>query len=63
MAEKRKLSDVEDECLISFIEVHPELFNANHANYKNIIRKEHLWIEIAKSLERDGRFYTKIIMK
>lgn len=57
MSAKRKFSDVEDETLISFVESHPELYDANDRNYKNLALRENLWREYANSVGRNGEYF------
>lgn len=41
----------DEEKIISFVKLNPELYNPKHANYKNKEHKDRLWNDLAKSLE------------
>lgn len=47
---RRKLSELDDEKLIQFVENHPELFDPNEAKYKDIAHRSKLWNEIATNI-------------
>lgn len=41
----------DEEKIISFVKLNPELYNPKHANYKNKEHKDRLWNNFAISLE------------
>lgn len=44
----------QEEKIISFVKQHPELYNPKHSEYKNKIRRDQLWNDLAKTMDKIG---------
>lgn len=55
MAEKRKLTDLECEALISEVQSRPCLWNDRHNDFKNSVVTKKLWEEVGKAINLSGK--------
>lgn len=60
---KFKMAPGEEKALVAFVAAHPELYDKGHSQYKNMIRKDQLWKEIAEELKKDSMYIIKISSK
>lgn len=44
----------EEEQIISFVKLHPELYNLKHSDYKNKIKKDQLWNDLGITMNKKG---------
>lgn len=50
-----KFSEIEDHQLIECVKAHPELYNMQHGNNKNLYVKDRIWNSISTEVARDGK--------
>lgn len=50
-------SSVEDEQFVHLVSQHAEIFDAKNKNYINTTKKEFIWQEIAKQLNKSGKYF------
>lgn len=54
-------SDAEEEMLINLVCKYPVLYDASHAEHRNILAKENVWKDIAQDLKKTSKYLIYII--
>lgn len=52
----------EEEKIISFVKINPELYDPKNSNFKNKIHKEKLWNDLAITMDKTGRFQLRALI-
>lgn len=48
------LAHVDCERIIELVHQYDELYNWNHPRYSDVVRRDQIWVEIAKIMQKPG---------